>query len=207
MKQEYACNLLRPCAQLLVVAALVAGCKQTEEKPEPKPPPAREMPAPAQVVEDVQISAKVVSVDPATRKIQLKIPDGGNIEVEAGPAVRNFDQIKVGDTVDVKYTQALAVAMLPPGQAAKPDSGMVVSGRAEAGARPAGGLAAGISMTVRIESVDPEGKSVVFTTATGERRSVRVLREEGRKFVRALKPGDQVEITYAEALAMSLQVK
>ena len=49
--------------------------------------------------EVVTVKARVDSIDKATRRIVLTGPEGRSMSVVAGPEVRNFDQIMVGDTV------------------------------------------------------------------------------------------------------------
>lgn len=52
------------------------------------------------VVDDtVKVTAKVTAVDKATRKVELKGPEGRTVSVVADDGVKNFDQIKVGDMV------------------------------------------------------------------------------------------------------------
>ena len=43
---------------------------------------------------------------------------------------------------------------------------------------------------------------VVFRAADGVMEVTEVRRPEGREFIRGLKPGDRVQITYSEALAV-----
>jgi hypothetical protein len=70
--------------------------------------------------------------------------------------------------------------------------------------RPAGATATEVSTTVRIENVDRNGEFVTFTGPRGL-RTVRVRDPEVRNYVRTLKSGDNVEVTYREALALSLE--
>ena len=68
-------------------------------------------PGKATAVRAVQVSAQVVSIDKATRTVTLKGPKGNVVDVVAGDEVRNFDQIKVGDFVVVRYAQALTLEL------------------------------------------------------------------------------------------------
>jgi hypothetical protein len=190
-------SLFLTCPSVLL-AALAAGCASTSDGE-------RSLPAPAEVVEEVSARATVVSVDRTTRHVGLRSEDGSTLIVQAGPEVRNFDRIDAGDTVLVRYRQALAVQLAPPGASAAPAAAAIAAGRAEPGEAPAAGIAGGITATVRIESVDPEADIVVFTGPTGALRALRVQRQEGRDFIADLRRGDLVEITYVEALAVSLE--
>src|SRR4051794_22465045 len=66
-------------------------------------------PGTAKAAQTVMTTATVTGIDPATRTISLKRADGKIVDVHAGEEVRNFDKIKVGDTVTTKHTQALSL--------------------------------------------------------------------------------------------------
>jgi hypothetical protein len=53
-------------------------------------------------------SATVESVESVTRLIALRTPQGERLWIVAGPEVRNFAQIRAGDTVTVNYYKAIA---------------------------------------------------------------------------------------------------
>jgi hypothetical protein len=187
----------------LALGALVAACTQPSEKPASPPEDAT---ISRQIVE----KATIVSVDKANRWITLRDKNGLTFTVEAGPEVRNFDQIQAGDTVSVHYAESLAVALAKPGEPLNPPSVAVGAARAAPGEKPAAGIGAQVNATVRIESVDLTKNIVTFTpqgtssAGGGMMRAVHVETPEGRKFIQGLKPGDQVQITYTEAVAVSI---
>lgn len=185
-------------AALTAAGIGVVGCKSKDEAE--KAPP-----APAEVSKTVTEKASVVSVDKAKRLLTLKEKDGTTMKVECGPEVRNFDQIEAGNSVVVHYLVSLAVALVKPGENPPPLSGAVAAGRAEPGAKPGAAVGGQVTATVRIESVDTKKNLVVFTAPDGGLRAVNVERPEGQKFIQGLKPGDQVQITYTEALAVSVE--
>jgi hypothetical protein len=53
-------------------------------------------------VEVEEITATVVSVDYENRTGTLKLPDGTMLTFKAGPEVRNFDLVRVGDKVLIR---------------------------------------------------------------------------------------------------------
>src|SRR5262245_4382377 len=67
-------------------------------------------PGKAAMVSATEATATVVAVDKATRTITLKGPKR-TVDVVAGDEVKNFDQIKVGDRVVVKYVEALTLEL------------------------------------------------------------------------------------------------
>jgi hypothetical protein len=185
---------------VLLTAALATSCTPTQATQAPTP-----------VAEDTSVSqeisekATVMSVDRTSRLMTLKDKDGKNWTVQVSPDVRNFDQIEVGDLVVIRYQESLAVSLVKPGEAVAPPSATLAAGRAELGEKPAVGLGALVIATVRIQSVDTKNNVVVFTRPDGQVCTVHVRRPEGQKFIAGLKPGDQVEMTYTQAVAMSVE--
>jgi hypothetical protein len=57
---------------------------------------------------------------------------------------------------------------------------------------------------VTIDSVNPAASTVSFTDSDGKKRETTVQREQGRDFISQLKPGDRVQLTYGEALAIAV---
>jgi hypothetical protein len=57
----------------------------------------------------VHIQAKIVGIDRASRIVTLRGPRGNEADIALSPQVSNFDQLNVGDTVDVLYKNALLI--------------------------------------------------------------------------------------------------
>jgi hypothetical protein len=58
----------------------------------------------------VEIKARIADIDRASRIITLHGPKGHDIDVAIGPQVENFNQLRVGDHVEVLYKNALLVS-------------------------------------------------------------------------------------------------
>jgi hypothetical protein len=183
-------------AALVLGAVLAAGCAHMpwSEKP----------PQSAEITQNLTATATVVAVDASKRLITLRDARGVTSVVHAGPEVRNFAQIAPGDTVKVRYQESLVFTRLQPGVAAAPPSAEIVAGRAKPGQKPGAMMGGQLTTTVKVELVDADSNIVVFTPPDGGLRAVRAVRPEGQQFIRGLAPGDQVEITYTEALAVSV---
>jgi len=159
----------------------------------------------AQLNNEIVAKAKVTAVDPAARLITLRREDGSLFRVLAGEAVRNFDQIAVGDTLRVQYREMLVATRLPPGKhGAKPGLALAAA-RAEKGATPSAGASLAASVCVTIQSIDRDAQVVVFSLDSGELFARKVATAEGREFVKGLKPGDTVQLDYTEVLALSVE--
>src|SRR5678815_1064468 len=63
------------------------------------------------VAQAVDVTATISGIDAAKREITLKGPDGKEVTMAAGPEVKNFSQLKVGDKVDIQYVEALVLEL------------------------------------------------------------------------------------------------
>jgi hypothetical protein len=68
-------------------------------------------PGKAAAADIVKISASVEAIDAANRVLTLKGPRGNVFDLAAGPEVKNFEQIRVGDSLVVRYARALKLEL------------------------------------------------------------------------------------------------
>ena len=164
----------------------------------PAPPP------PTNVAHIKQLVATVESVDISTHQVLLRTPDGAHATVVAGPEVRNLPQLRAGDRVTITYREAIAVQMAEPGSA-PPDGAALVAQRAAPGQLPGGAVAGVVAARVSVVSVAPNGTSVTFTGPRGVLHTADVQDPKMQSFVQRLKPGDQVDVAFANELAMRVE--
>ncbi|MBX9701205.1 MAG: hypothetical protein K2X74_17350, partial [Acetobacteraceae bacterium] len=108
----------------LGLAALVAACASP-----PPPAPVAAAPAPVVVADTSEAVYSVRSVNRRTRQIALNTPQDTVITITAGPQVRNFDRIRVNDRVRIRFADAVALSMAPPGSQAGTPQGAVAAER------------------------------------------------------------------------------
>jgi len=171
-------------------AALLAACA-------PQPP------KPFEISEAVQATATVTRIDAKTRTLVLRDASGTENAIVAGPEVRNFDQIKVGDRVVATFREAFAAEVVKPGTGQT--GAALVGGRAEPGQRPGAAVGEVLTTTVKVSSVDTATNTIEFTDANGFVRRIQVRDPKAVEFIRGLRRGDEVQVTYTEALALSVQ--
>jgi hypothetical protein len=162
-------------------------------------------PAPLTLESTKRVEATVTAVQKQKRLVSLRGADGRTVTVEAGPSVRNFEQIEVGDRVVVAYIEAIGFALATPDVAANVTDAALVAERAAPGERPGGAIGGVLRTTVAIDSIDPKTHTVTFHGQDGLPRAIPVLTAEGRAFASRLRPGDRVEVTYEEAIAISVE--
>jgi hypothetical protein len=66
------------------------------------------------VVDTAEITAKVEAIDSAKRTLTLRGPGGKSRIIKVDPSVKGFQDIKKGDEVVVRHTEAVAIAVRKP---------------------------------------------------------------------------------------------
>lgn len=160
---------------------------------------------PATVERAKEITATVEAIDLAERQIALKLSDGDVFTLHAGDNVRNLAQVEVGDRVMIRYREAIAAQLAKPGEPANKGGVSTQATRAPAGAKPGAEVTRRIEATVRIEDLDLATHTVSFSERGRAPQTLGVQDPEMQAFLETLKAGDEVEITYNEALAVSVE--
>ena len=147
------------------------------------------------------VSATVEAVDKATRTVSRKGPKGNVVDVVAGDEVRNFDQIKKGDKLTVKYAEALTLELKKDGKAVVGRTESEAMKRAQPGQKPGGGALREVTVVADVVGVDPVKKTI---TLKGPKQTVELNVQNPDQF-KVVKVGDKVEATYTQALAISME--
>ena len=153
------------------------------------------------IVTDVtSMAAMVEAVDSATREVTLKGSDGQEVTVVAGPEVRNFDQIKKGDTLTVDYSESVKILVNKEAVAPVRVDSMDVS-RAPLGAKPAGVITSSTQVSATVEAIDYANRTA---TLKGPQRTVTVKVDESAVNFDQVKVGDSVYLEITSRLAVSV---
>ena len=158
-------------------------------------------PGRAQAVRYAEISANVVAIDQGTRTVTLKGPQDKTVDVVAGDDVKNFDEIRVGDVVKVRYAQALALELRKT-RAVGDLTERSGSTRAKPGERPASATVHQITAIAEVTDVDPQKQQI---TLKGPRGNIVDLDVRNPDQFKVVKKGDQVDVTYTEAVAIAVE--
>jgi Cu/Ag efflux protein CusF len=147
-------------------------------------------------------TATIQVIDHTTRDVTLRFKDGNEETFTAGPEITRFNELKVGDTVEMTYVESVVVQVHKPGDANTPSGtssdGKVTRGQ---GSSPSATLSQQAKTTVTVKAVNPAVPSITVLTADG--RSV-THKIEDKKNLEGVKAGDKLEITYTEALLVSI---
>ena len=159
-------------------------------------------PGKASIVRAAEMSAQVVAIDKASRTVTLKGPKGKVVDLVAGDEVKNFDQIKLGDFVVARYAEALTLELKKTKVKAGEPTVTEAVARAKPGERPAGAVTREVTAIADVIGVDAKKSTI---TLKGPRGNVVTLNVQNPDQFKVVKKGDQVEVTYTEALAVSVE--
>jgi hypothetical protein len=157
-------------------------------------------PGVAGAAQNVKLTATIVAIDPATRVITLKGPQGHEVTLTAGPEVKNFAQMKVGDQVNAEYVEALTIELKKGGGKAIARTEQMGAAAAKPGERPAGLVGRQVTIVADVVDVNAATQTV---TLRGPQRTVELKVRDPEQFKLVAK-GDQVEATYTEAVAIEV---
>jgi hypothetical protein len=192
---------------VLFVALAVTGCAGGNT-PAPTAsntaPTAASQPLPRGTVGEnlVTTTARVKAIDQQTRRVTLERADGSEVTLHADDTVRNLAQVQAGDEVAVSFYESLAYEVKKPGTATP---GATVAGevaRAKPGEKPAGAGARVTTMVATIAGIDKAAGTVTLQGPTGKATTIKA--RDPRNLDRVT-VGDLVEITYTEAVAVSVE--
>lgn len=159
----------------------------------------------------VAAQATVADVDKANRALTLRTDDGRELTVKAGPEVKNFDQIQIGDKVRAEYHEATAIfvrkpeaAAGAPSTAAQPPAATKVESVevAPPGQKPGGVVADVTEITAKVEDIDYANREVTLRGPEGKLRTVKL--GDRVQNLQNIKKGDDVVLRHTEALAIAV---
>jgi len=152
------------------------------------------------IQQTAQMLGTISAIDTATREVTLSMSDGKQTVVVCGPEVKNFDQLSVGDAVEMEFVQALALELMKGSTA--PISRTVEAATASAvpGASPAGAGGVRVRVVAEVVALDPEARIV---SLRGPQRTIDLKVDDPDQFS-GIAVGDRVEGTYVEALAVQV---
>ena len=159
-------------------------------------------PGKAVVAHTVKVTAQVVAIDKATRTVTLKGPQGNLVDIVAGDEVKNFAQIKVGDMLVVSYVQSLSLELQKAKSGASGITTQSAAVTAKPGERPAAAAGNQVTAIAKVTAVDKKAKTI---SLKGPRGNTVVLDVQNPDQFKVVKVGDEVLVTYTEAIALSIE--
>jgi hypothetical protein len=151
---------------------------------------------------EMQVRAKVVEIDAARRIVTLRGPKGNIASLEVPAEVKNFDQIRVGDDLVIRYAAGVLARLEPAsGNGIRERVESSSAAAAPAGAMPGAAAARIVEVLATVEAVNRKDRTV---TLRGVHRTAVVIAPEGVDIAR-VKVGDQVRAVFAESTVISVE--
>jgi hypothetical protein len=140
----------------------------------------------------------VTKIDAATRTVTLKSKDG-EISVVAGPEVKNFAQIKVGDHFDVIYEIAVAMELVKVKNAGVRSEEVTTNTvTAPKGDKPGMVTTKVVTTVANVVAIDQAKKMV---SIKGPQGNIIKLKIKNPALFKDIAVNDQVKAVYVEAIA------
>jgi hypothetical protein len=146
-----------------------------------------------------KMTAQVGDVHMPSRTLTLKTNDGRLVPLKVGPEVRNLNQVKKGDTVELDYFEAIEFEVRAPTEEERQLAGIGidVAARAAKGERPAA-LAAGERVDILvIESIDRKKQLITLKGPQG----LVTVKAKYPQNLKVVKVGDTVVVRTSELFA------
>lgn len=143
----------------------------------------------------------IVKIDKKTRTITFKNKEGESKFV-AGPEIKNFDQIKKGDQVNVTYELAVAIELIKTksdGVRSKVETNTVTNSKPNE--KPSEVIANKTTIIADIVAVDRDKKLVSVKGPSGKITTVAV---KNPALLADVNVGEQVKVIYYDAMAASI---
>ena len=159
---------------------------------------------PREKMEMVTVMGTVTEINTETREITLMGSDGGLMTVKAGEEVERFDEIAVDDIIEFDYYTYIKAEFREPTEEekAEPVQMMVEAGKATEEMAPAGAIGAVVKAVVTIEALN---RPLMLATVSGPNGNYVTIPMEDAEFMTKLHIGQVFILTYAEAMAVSLE--
>jgi len=149
---------------------------------------------------EAQVALVVDSIDKASRVVVLKDDQGEKMAITASDAVKNLDQIKVGDQVIASYTQTLVMALKKGGGDLRVRIDSSDTATAKPGDKPAAYTERDVTFIADVQAVDRKTQTI---TLRGAKKTVQ-LKIKDPEQLKLINKGDQIEGVYSEAVAVSV---
>ena len=152
--------------------------------------------------EAMLVTAEVLAVNKADRMITLLGPDDNEVDIKVTEEARNFDQIKVGDQLRVKYFESVAIYLGDAGTQPEVDAAVVV-GRSAEGDKPGAYTVSTVDMSAAIVGIDRNERTLTLKLPDGDVVTRDV--DPSVQIFDTLRVGDTIHTRMTEAFAISVE--
>ena len=202
-------NILLACSLLVTAIPSLAAMNTDPEmdKIDTSPDMRKEPPKGLNTETLVEVTATVTAVDIPNRLVTIEGPEGNAAVIQVTEQVKNLPQVEIGDKVNIKYYLSAIVDVVKAGDDAElGTSAGAARISAPAGQKPAGAIGVEVTRRAEVVFVDPYQKFISFRSPDRGQRKISLKHSPDlQHYLKELKKGDIVEVTYTEAVAISLE--
>ena len=149
----------------------------------------------------VVVQGAILAIDQQSRRVTIKGGGGNELSLLAGPEVKNFSQLKVGDIVTMNIIQSLALELKKGGTELRQRTESTDTVQAKPGEKPMGGEASSVRIIADVTAVN---RKTGMVTLRGPERTLD-LQVKDQAMLKDIAVGDQVEANYVEATVISVK--
>lgn len=147
------------------------------------------------------VDAVVTKIDSKTRTVTLKDKDGTLTNFVAGPEIKNFPQIKVGDRLTVTHELAVAIELVKVNnQGVRSEVQTSSQTSAPLGSKPASVISNTTTIIANVVAVDRQKMTVTIKGPKGKNDTYRV---KSASLLKDIAVNDEVKIVLYDAMAAS----
>jgi hypothetical protein len=148
----------------------------------------------------INLRGKITAVDQEKKTVTILGERGRTVTLDVRDPAK-LAAVKVGDPVVAKYMEAVTIRAMKAGSASPGVSVEATRVGSKPGEPPAGMVARDVTVTATITAIDTRAGTVTLSGPKGDQDTVRVKEP---KVLASVSKGDLVEVTYAQALAVTL---
>jgi hypothetical protein len=191
---------------LAIAAALAQGASAQQPSKATNAAQPDSATAPVGIANTRTLSGAVESFDTAHRRVVLQGEDGTMTTVVMGPSVKDFNNLKKGDKVSIRYSEAVALAVAKGDQK---DLGEIRQ-RVEAealrqgppGGKPSLSAMERTTLVANVFHIDRQAGTLTLRGTSGVPVQMRV---QDKKSLQGIEKNDQVVVSFIEATALSVE--
>ena len=138
----------------------------------------------------------VTKIDAANRTATLK-NDQGETQFVAGPGVKNFKQIKVGDQLNVSFEIGVAVELLNSKGNIRSEKQTTTVTTAPVGDKPAGTVSNTTTVITDVMEIDKAKRNISVKGMDGE---IHIIHVKNKKLFSQIALHDQIKVVYFDQM-------
>ncbi len=150
----------------------------------------------------VEQQLEVVEINKDERWVLLKDRSGFTKKVEVGTSAKNFEQLKVGDVINVNYAETIQIKAFGEDAIKMGEESEAIFAHSPEGAKPGGTVTAAKTVVVTISNIDLEHNLVTLKDKQG---NTKTFRPQVPSKLKQVKVGDKVAISVARAMAVTVK--